>query len=264
LLRKSPRTKAHVHGDADIISHDFNPRSANPAREAKDRIIIIFTYKKEYKMKRTEPLVAFLFAAFIMTVIGLAGCSSTGMQRSEKATTTMQTMDNDIKLLVVQLDATGSSLDELTKPGQSDIKKAFEVYTDNVSKMKAMEKQFTRHADEMKIRGKEYFEEWQKEGSQYKNSQIRELSEQRRAELGEIYGRIAQNSIGVNEAMKAYMSDIKEIQLYLSNDLTAKGIETIAPTSRKVVNDGDNLKYATQNVQTAINTARTEMVQSGM
>jgi hypothetical protein len=212
-------------------------------------------------MKLTNKLDALFLTMLIVAVISLTGCGSTGIQRSEKATTSMQTMDGDIKLAVVQLDATGASLDELIKFGQTDIRKAFDLYTENISKMVSMEKQFAGHADEMKARGNEYFEEWQKQDGKYKNAQIQELSEQRRNELGEIYARIAQSSIGVKSAFKAYVSDNKEIQLYLSNDLTPKGIDAIVPISLKVVNDGNNLKYAIKDVQTAIEKARTEMAQ---
>jgi Protein of unknown function (DUF2959) len=214
-------------------------------------------------MKQTTQSVALLFTMLIVAVVGLAGCDSTGRQRSKEATTTMQTTENDIKLVAVQLDVTGASLDELMRSGQSDVKKAFNLYTDNVSKIEKMEKDFAKHADEMKARGKDYFEEWQKEGDKYKNPQIQELSEQRRTELGEIYGRIAENSIGVKDAFKAYVSDAKEIQNYLSNDLTSKGIEAIAATARKVVNNGENLRLAIKNVQSAIEKARGEMIQSG-
>jgi hypothetical protein len=214
-------------------------------------------------MKQTNQSVFLTFLMLITAVIGLVGCDSTGRQRSKEATTTMQTMENDIKLVAVQLEATGGSLDELMKPGQSDVKKAFSLYTDNVSKLESMDKGFAKHADEMKARGKNYFEEWQKEGDKYKNPQIQELSEQRRLQLGEIYGKIAENSIGVNEAFKAYISDAKEIQNYLSNDLTSKGIEAIATTAKKVVERGENLRIAIKNVQAAIENARAEMTQSG-
>jgi hypothetical protein len=214
-------------------------------------------------MKQTTQSVALLFTMLIVAVIGLASCDSTGRQRSNEATTTMQTMENVIKLVAVQLDSTGASLDELMRPGQSDVKKAFNLYTDNISKIEKMEKDFAKHADEMKARGKDYFEEWQKDGNKYKNPQIQELSEQRRNELGEIYGRIAENSIGVKDAFTAYVSDAKEIQNYLSNDLTSKGIEAIAAISKKVVNNGEKLKYAIKNVQTAIERAREDMIQSG-
>jgi len=128
-------------------------------------------------MKLTKQTVAFLLATLAVAAISLSGCATTGMQRSEEARTTMQAVDNDIKLIVAQLDATGASLDELTRPGQSDVKMAFDLYTANIEKIVEMEKDFGKHADEMKARGEEYFEEWQKEGDEYKNPRIQELSE---------------------------------------------------------------------------------------
>jgi hypothetical protein len=220
--------------------------------------------QKEFTMKSTDRYFAFVCILLVIVALDFAGCSSTGIQRSERTTTTMQTMDNDTKLAIEQFDATGASLDELTKPGQSDVKKAFNSCTDNISRIEKMEQVFAIHADEMKARGAEYFQEWQKEGNKYNNPQIRELSEQRRAELGEIYGKIAETSVAVKQPFKAYVSDVKEIQLYLSNDLTTKGIEAIAPVSRKAVDDGDKLKAAIRNLQTAIEKARSEMGQAGI
>ena len=214
-------------------------------------------------MKRMNKQLALLLTMLIVTVLIAVGCASTGMQRSERATTTMQTVDDDIKLVVVSLDATGVSLAELMKPGQSDVKKAFELYTTNVTKIEKLEKDFAKHAKEMKTRGADYFAEWQKKGNKYENPQIQALSEQRRRELGKIYGKIAENSIGMDEAFKAYVSDVKEIQKYLSNDLTSKGVESISPISRKAVSDGNRLKYEINKLQTSIAEARAEMVQSG-
>jgi len=211
-------------------------------------------------MKATNLFTAFLLTVFIIALVTFVGCSSTGMERSNEATTTMQTMDSDIKLVVVQLDATSASLDELTNPIQSDVMKAFNLYSSNVLKIESMEKDFAKHSNEMKARGKDYFEEWQKEDDEYNNPQIQDLSEQRRSELDETYGKIAENSIGVESAFKAYVSDVKEIQIYLSNDLTPKGIASIAPLSQRVVKDGDDLRNAIKNVQSAIESARSAMV----
>lgn len=219
--------------------------------------------RKGKPMKPTIQLKHFYFAMLILAVVHAAGCDTTGRERAKEATTSMQTMENEIKSIAMQLDATGVSLEALMRPGQPDVKKAFALYTENVSKMEDWEKSFAKHADEMKARGKDYFEEWQKEGNTYKNPRIQELSDQRRLELGEIYGRIAETSIGVRDAFKSYVSNAKEAQNYLSNDLTPNGIEAFASIGRKVVQDGDNLKYAIRNVQNAIATARTEMTQGG-
>lgn len=175
----------------------------------------------------------------------------------------METMDNDIKIVIAQLDITKASIDALMRPNQQDIKKTYEAFKENVSKMESKEKDFINHSNEMKSRGKEYFTEWEKEGNEYKNPQIQALSAQRREELSSIYNGIAENSIGVNEAYRVYLSDIREMQRYLSNDLTSKGIESIAPVSGKIGSDGNNLKYSLTNLQRAIDRAREEMSQSG-
>jgi hypothetical protein len=213
-------------------------------------------------MKPAKPSFTFLLAMLAAGGI-LLGCATTGIQRSTEASTTMQTMDNVIKLVVVQLGATGASLDELTKPGQSDVRKAFDLYTANVSKLETLEKDFAKHAEQMQIRGQAYFEEWQKDGDTYKSVEIQKLSEQRRLELGEIYGRIAQNSIGVKESFRAYVSESNEIQRYLSNDLTSRGIQAIAPIAGRTVLDGEILNGSIRELQTAIERAQAEMYQAG-
>ncbi|MEN6295716.1 MAG: DUF2959 family protein [Chloroherpetonaceae bacterium] len=218
----------------------------------------------EYKMKYAMQSVYFMFGMLMLSVLILTGCgSSTGMQRSEKATTSMETFDNDIKLVVAQIDATNASLNDLTRSSQSDVKKAFDIYKKQVSKIEDLQKTFAKHSDEMNARGKDYFDEWQKDGDKYKNPAIQQLSEQRQQELSDIYGQIARNSLGVKEAFQTYVSDAKQVLNYLSTDLTPKGIEAIAPTSQKVIYDGDNLKYSIKNVQTAVDRARAEMSQTG-
>lgn len=198
----------------------------------------------------------------LATVFAVTACSSTGMQRSEDVQSTMQTVDNDIKLIVVQLDAIGASLDELTRPGQADMKSAFDLFSDNASDIKKMEKNFAKHAARMEASGKAYFSEWEKDSQKYDNPDIQRQSDDRRAELGHTYDKIAQNNVGVKEAFQTYVSDINEIERFLSNDLTGAGINSITRISDKVVNNGSHLKSELQNLQAAIAEARVKMRQS--
>lgn len=132
----------------------------------------------------------------LTTFFAVTACSTTGMQRSEDVQSTMQTVDNDIKEIIVQLDAINSSLDE------------------------------------------------------------------RREELGQTYDKIAQNNVGVKQAFQTYVSDINEIERFLSNDLTSEGIDSITRISDNVVNKGSHLKNELQNLQAVIEEARIKMRQS--
>lgn len=215
-------------------------------------------------MKNFTKPVSVLAILLLTTIFTIAACTTTGIQRSENVQSSMKTVDNDIKDIVVQIESIGSSLNELTKPGQADVKRAYNVFSNNVSKIKKMENDFSKHADDMTENGKTYFQEWDKNNNKYDNPDIQRSSDERRAELGEIYDRIAENNIGVKEAFRIYVSDVNQIDAYMSNDLTTKGITSIASLSDQTVRNGNMLKNELENLQSAIEDARAEMTQTGI
>ena len=191
----------------------------------------------------------------------LTGCATTGMDRATKTTNSMQTVEGDYKQASGQIDATRASLEELVKPDQTSMKKAYDVYAGNVKKMEKSGKHLDMHTEQMRARGNEYFAEWE---SSYTNPEIRELSERRRIEMRAVYAKIPEASIGVKGALKSYLTDIREIQMYLSNDLTPQGIEAIRPIARRAVNDGESLKETVKPVLAAIDRVKIEVAQGGM
>ena len=188
----------------------------------------------------------------------LTGCATTGIDRATKTTDSMQVVEGDYRKASEQIDVTRVSLENLIKPQQSDLRKSYDAYAENVEKMEKLGKQLDRHSEKMRTRGNEYFTEWE---SSYTNPEIRELSERRRIEMREIYAKIPEASIGVRGSLKSYLTDIKEIQMYLSYDLTPVGIEAIRPTAQRAVVDGDSVKEAVKPVLAAIDLVKAEMPQ---
>jgi hypothetical protein len=208
----------------------------------------------------------FQSAVFFTTVLlgaitCLTGCATTGMDRATKTTNSMQTVEGDYKQASVQIDATRATLEDLIKPDQADMKKAYDAYTANVVKMEKSGKQLETHTEKMRVKGNDYFAEWE---SSYTNPEIRELSERRRIEIREGYGKISEASIGVKGTLKSYLTDIREIQKYLSNDLTPQGIESIRPVAQRALTDGNNLKETVKPVLAAIDRVKVDMVQGGV
>jgi hypothetical protein len=204
-----------------------------------------------------------VFSATVLlgAITCLTGCATTGMDRATKTTNSMQTVEGDYKQATVQIDATRATMEELIKPNQADMKKAYDAYTENVVKMEKSGKQLDTHTEKMRVKGNDYFAEWE---SSYTNPEIRELSERRRIEIREGYVKISEASIGVKGALKSYLTDIREIQKYLSNDLTPQGIESIRPVAQRALTDGDNLKETVKPVLAAIDRVKIDMVQGGM
>jgi hypothetical protein len=200
----------------------------------------------------------------LILIFVAAACTSSGIERSEDLQSALQLVDSDIKIIVVQLDAVGASLDELLVPGQTDVKKAFEVFTENSSKIEKMEKDFALHRDRLEVSGSEYFSKWDNKKNQYDNPEIQKKSDDRRAELGRIYDEVLHNSAGIEETFQTFASDIFEIQLFISNDLTTNGITSIAGLSNQTVRKGEYLKTELLKLQAAIEIARLEMAQTGI
>jgi len=193
----------------------------------------------------------------------MSSCSSTGMDRSEKAGTSMNDVEKDINEAVAQVSITDTSLQDLVKPGQSNVKKAFEKYSDNVEKMEKDGNRLLAHVEKMHDQGKDYFEEWRTQGNAYANPQIAALSDQRRADLTAVFAEISSSSVGIKGNLKTYMSDIKEIQTYLSNDLTPKGVESISSVAQKAVADGEGLKSTVNPILIALDNAKAELKPGG-
>jgi len=199
-------------------------------------------------------------ALLLVAITGLTGCATTSMDRATKTTNSMQAVEGDYRKASVQIDATRASLEDLIRPGQADLKKAYGAYAEDVEKMEKLGKQLTLHTEQMRTRGNDYFAEWE---SSYTSPEIRELSERRRNEMRDIYAKIPEASIGVSGSLTSYMTDIKDIQTYLSNDLTPQGIESIRPIAQKAVTDGENLKETVKPVLAAIDRVKTEMTPGG-
>lgn len=203
----------------------------------------------------------FFTTVFFGAIICVTGCATTGSDRAKKTTNLMQELEEDYRHASEQTDVTKASLEDLIRPGQPDMKKAYHAYAGNVNKMDKLSKRLDAHAEKMSKRGKEYFAEWERS---YTNPEIRELSERRRIEMREVYAKIPEASIGVKGALTSYMTNIREIQMYLSNDLTPQGIETIKPIAHRVVTEGENLKETIKPVLTAIGQVKGEMAQGGV
>jgi hypothetical protein len=202
-------------------------------------------------------------AFFTMLLLGaaafLGGCVTTGMDRSVKTSNSIKEVDSDIRKINIQIDVTAKSLDSILNAGQPDLKKAFDTYSDAVAELDSQGKKVLKHIDEMKLRSTEYFAEWQKQGETYTNPQIRELSDERRNKLAEIYARVPTAGAGIKRAYLAYLVDLKEIQTYLSNDLTPDGITAITPVAEKSDQDAEALKTSLEPVLTALDEINAEL-----
>lgn len=210
-------------------------------------------------MKLRNQLLA-VFATFLLsTAAFLGGCATTGMDRSVKTSDSIQDLEKEIRKIDGQIDATSRSLEALVAPGNTELKKSFNNYSDNLEKLDDDGKKVIKRMDEMKEHSNDYFDEWEKQGTSYKNPEISKLSAERRMKLTEIYARVPAAGAGIKSSYLASLTTLKEIKSYLANDLTPKGIEAIDPVAKRAVQNLAELKVSLQPVIPALEEIKAEL-----
>lgn len=216
---------------------------------------------------KTKSKAAFL-AVLLVGVIAFSGCATTkktGVERAETATAAMQDVSNDMRQASTQIDVTNAALNEVISVGQSaaaqpdDVKQAFEHYSQNVAKMEDVADTLFKDIAKMNSEANAYFEAWSKEGSTYTSPRIQILSEEERVQVRESFTDISSKSAGMRGNLNAYVSQIRQIQTYLSNNLTGEGISAIAATAQTAQTNGENVKSSFEPIQTAIAQTRVQM-----
>src|SRR5699024_8732341 len=88
------------------------------------------------------------------------------------------------------------------------------------------------------------------------------LSEERRREIQEKYQAINFDSSQLEDRLRTYISENKEINSFLSNDLTPEGVNAVQPLVEEVRNEGQSLKNELTQMQQAVDEVKREMDQS--
>ncbi|MEX0648873.1 MAG: DUF2959 family protein [Balneolaceae bacterium] len=216
---------------------------------------------KSFKSSRSPFVICITIIGLIF--IGFYGCQTSNVDRAERTTTSMQTLNEDLNTMIDHIDQVEASLNNLTNPQQENIRQVYEEYSSRVEEMESHGERLITHADEMNEQGDEYFSEWEQQDGSYTNPQIQRLSQERRRELRSTYSEIIEANNEVRQDLRRYISDTEEIQDFLSHDLSTRGIESISSLIPEVIDDGEQLKASINRVQYSIDVALSEMERPG-
>lgn len=221
--------------------------------------LVVRNKTKEYFMKHRNNSPAFLAMLALGSAAILGGCTSTGIDRSTRTSNSIRDVDGEIRNMIVELDVTGTSLDSLVIPGNPDLKRSFDAYSGNLARLERNGQRALKRMDEMAANSKDYFEEWKKEGDSYTNPQIRALSEERRTKLAGLYAQVPAAGSGIKRAYLDCLTNFKEIQRYLSTDLTPEAVKAIAPVAQKAITAQDSLRRSLKPVVSALDEIGAEL-----
>lgn len=196
------------------------------------------------KTSFTRFTLVLIASAALATTLSGGGCSSSGSQavkRSEKTVDSLSEFRSQVIAAGAQLDRTMSSLDGVIN-ASSDRKKAFERYMKEVAALKKQGDEAKSRADDLRARSREYVAKWQKEVSSVSNPELKAQAEARRARVQDRMDEIEADAAAAKDAYVPLMKNLTDIQTVLANDLSAAGVQGVAPVAASARQDAAALK----------------------
>lgn len=93
-------------------------------------------------------------------------------------------------------------------------------------------------AADMKAQGQACFTQWEKPLARIKDPQIRQLATSQKTKLEATFDDIRKVTQPLKEQFDPWLSDMKDLRTYLSNDLTVSGVDTAKSLFTKVQTEG--------------------------
>ena len=158
-----------------------------------------------------------------------SGYASAGPQNKQKAVSSIEEFHKELSKNLNQLTETLTALNQIAKTGEGDLCKPYKNFVKQLNRTTDNSRSMSKHAEDMAIKGREYFDTWEKELSNIINSELRAKGEERRGELSKTFNHITSLAQEVQITYQPFIIDLTDIKTALGNDLTTTGIVSLNP-----------------------------------
>lgn len=196
-------------------------------------------------------------------ILALAGCSmfDGGSGKPAKVSSAAVGSMRDTSAQLGRCDAALSrsttALDAL--PSADDLPAAFKEFVNASDALQRTGEVAKSRWQDMRTRGDNYIQSWQKEISQVTDPQLRESMEARKELLKQNYEKIAETARAVRAAYEPYARTLNEIEKALRMDLTPAGVTVVQPMLERAAGDADVLKTKLADLRRQLNEVMGEM-----
>lgn len=183
------------------------------------------------------------------------GCGTTsGYKQADKTGAGVAEFREEILNGKKAIDATMKSLDQIAASATTDPRKPFEQYAKSVANLESTAAKARKRAEDMQQQGKAYFAQWEKQMAEVQNPEIRNLASQRKAKLQETFDSIKKVAEPLKTQFAPWMSDLKDLEKYLGNDLTIAGVDAAKGLFAKTRTEGVEVQKSMDALVAELNT----------
>jgi len=200
--------------------------------------------------KRTTLAVTILALAACLT-----GCGNTsGYKQADKTGASIAQFREEIGKAKLAVDETVKALGQVAVTANTNPRDAFKQYTKSLQNLESTSAKAKKRATDMKAQGQAYFANWEKELEQLNNPDIKKLAAERREKLQTTFESIKTVAEPLKAQFDPWLSDLQDLQKYLSNDLSISGVDAAKPLFAKTQAEGMEVQKSMDDLVAELNT----------
>lgn len=169
-----------------------------------------------------------------LLAVGLTACATGAMQRQERSVDSVAETRTEMADLREQIERTMASLNTLISAPPDELRKAYQRYAKDVEATQAQAADMQKHATAMERQSGNYLAGWQRTQAEIENSELRELTAQRRELVANSFNRIRVAFREANREIGPFLARLEDIRRAIGNDLTPVGVAAVAQTDAVV------------------------------
>jgi hypothetical protein len=196
----------------------------------------------------------------VTTTLLSAGCASsdTGRERSKKAMGSLTDTRDALNDARKSVDETVASIDSLQNT-EGDLRPAWGKFKDRVNDSKDHAKKIGDRAADLRANAAAYQARWQEEIATVDNPDLKRAAEMRSKRVAQRYSQITQRTVDARAAYEPFLKDLKDVQTFLSNDLTPDAVRLGRPGMDKARSSARTLSQKIDAAIAEIDNGRAEL-----
>lgn len=190
--------------------------------------------------------------AFLLAVMLLAGCTSTGYVKSDKTALSLRDSAAGVRVESRDLGETMGALNALVDSTAGDLKQQLQRFSRALDQLAASKKRVDGAAGQYARRSAAYFAAWDKQLPAINDEALRKESMARKAAVTSQNQTTSRQHQEAQNALAALIDNLKDLRKALSADLTTAGLQSVKQTVK-------NANEMAGKVQTQLSQSATDL-----
>jgi prefoldin subunit 5 len=186
---------------------------------------------------RTLPLLA---GALVLT---LAGCQSSGSDKSASTVSGLDSLKESITALKESVTKTVASLETLGA-ATGDMQAQFKAFAKDVDTVEKRSSSVKSAGEKVRKQRVAFMSTWEQDLASIENTDLRERGTKRHKEASTRFADLDTANAKRSEAFDAWLKTVKELRTYLSNDLNPAGVKNVSSTIKSITSDAQKINKA--------------------